>query len=38
LVDSFLSFASTYMVFAITLGLAAACARGLESGGDAYRI
>jgi O-antigen ligase len=38
LVDSFLSFAPMYVLFAITLGLAAACARGLESEGDAHRV
>jgi O-antigen ligase len=37
LVDSFLSFAPMYIVFAMTLGLAAACARGLERD-DAHRV
>jgi hypothetical protein len=38
LVDSFLSFGPTYVTFAITLGLAAACARGAESGAHAHRV
>jgi hypothetical protein len=38
LVDSFLSFAPTYMLFSLTLGLAAACARGVETCADAHRI
>jgi O-Antigen ligase len=37
-VDSFLSFAATYIVFSITLGLAVACARGRESWPDAHRV
>jgi O-Antigen ligase len=38
LVDSFLAFAPTYMLFSLTLGLAAACARGVETCADAHRI
>jgi hypothetical protein len=38
LVDSFLSFAPMYVLFAITLGLAAACASGPENEGDAHRV
>lgn len=38
LVDSFLSFGPTYVLFALTLGCAAACARGLETHADAHRI
>jgi O-antigen ligase len=38
LVDSFLAFAPTYIVFSLTLGLAAACARGVETCADAHRI
>jgi O-antigen ligase len=37
-VDSFLSFAPTYVLFSLTLGSAVACARGLESGADANRL
>ncbi len=37
-VDSFLSFAPTYILFSLTLGLAVACARGEEIGPDAHRI
>ena len=37
-VDSFLSFAPTYILFSLTLGLAAACARGVETCADAHRI
>jgi hypothetical protein len=37
-VDSFLSFAPTYVLFSLTLGSAVACARGLESGADANRV
>jgi len=38
LVDSFLSFGPTYVLFALTLGLACAEARGLEIGSDAHRV
>jgi O-Antigen ligase len=38
MVDSFLSFAPTYVLFALTLGLACAETRGLEIGSDAHRI
>jgi hypothetical protein len=34
-VDSFLSFAPTYVLFSLTLGCAVACARGVETGLDA---
>jgi hypothetical protein len=37
-VDSFLSFAPTYVLFALTLGCATACARRLEIGPDAHRV
>jgi hypothetical protein len=37
-VDSFLSFAPTYVLFSLTLGLAAAIARGVETGADAHRV
>ena len=37
-VDSFLSFAPTYVLFSLTLGCAAACARGLETSPDAHRV
>jgi len=37
-VDSFLSFAPTYVLFSLTLGCAAACARGLETSPDANRV
>ena len=37
-VDSFLSFAPTYIVFALILGYAVACARGTESWPDAHRV
>ena len=37
-VDSFLSFAPTYVLFSLTLGCAVACARGVESGLDANRV
>ena len=30
-VDSFLSFAPTYVLFSLTLGCASACARGVET-------
>jgi branched-subunit amino acid transport protein len=36
-VDSFLSFAPTYILFALTLGFAAALARGIEGTADAHR-
>jgi O-antigen ligase len=36
-VDSFLSFAPTYILFALTLGFAAA-ARGMEARTDAHRV
>ena len=38
LVDSFLAFAPIYVIFSLTLGLAAACARGVETCADAHRI
>jgi O-antigen ligase len=38
LVDSFLSFGPTYILFSLTLGLAVACARGLETHADAHRV
>ena len=38
LVDSFLEFAPIYVLFSLTLGLAAACARGVETGADAHRV
>jgi O-antigen ligase len=38
LVDSFLAFAPIYVLFATTLGLAAACARAAERGAHADRI
>jgi hypothetical protein len=38
LVDSFLSFAPMYVLFSLTLGLAAACARGVETCADAHRV
>jgi hypothetical protein len=38
LVDSFLSFAPTYILFALTLGFAAAVARGMETPADAHRV
>ena len=38
LVDSFLSFGPTYVLLALTLGFAVACARGVERGPDAHRI
>ena len=37
-VDSFLSFAPMYVLFALTLGCAVACARGAEEPVDAHRI
>ena len=37
-VDSFLSFAPTYVLFSLTLGCAVACARGLETWPDANRV
>jgi hypothetical protein len=37
-VDSFLSFAPTYILFALTLGYAAALARGTETPPDAHRV
>jgi hypothetical protein len=37
-VDSFLSFAPTYVLFALTLGCAVACARDMESWPDANRV
>ena len=37
-VDSFLSFAPTYVLFSLTLGCAVACARGVETGLDAHRV
>lgn len=37
-VDSFLSFAPTYVLFAMTLGLACARPHAMEIGSDAYRV
>jgi hypothetical protein len=37
-VDSFLSFAPTYVLFSLTLGCAVACARGMETWPDANRV
>jgi O-Antigen ligase len=37
-VDSFVSFAPTYVLFSLTLGCAVACARGVESRLDANRV
>jgi len=37
-VDSFLAFAPIYVIFSLTLGLAAACARGVETCADAHRL
>jgi hypothetical protein len=37
-VDSFLSFAPTYVLFSLTLGCAVACARGMETRPDAHRV
>ena len=37
-VDSFLSFAPTYVLFSLTLGCAVACARGMEIWPDANRV
>src|SRR5262249_15046271 len=37
-VDSFLSFAPTYVLFSLTLGYAAALARGAETRPDAHRV
>ena len=37
-VDSFLSFAPTYVLFSLTLGCAVACARGMETWPDANRL
>jgi O-antigen ligase/polysaccharide polymerase Wzy-like membrane protein len=37
-VDSFLSFAPTYVLFSLTLGCAVACARGVENRLDAHRV
>jgi O-antigen ligase len=37
-VDSFLSFAPTYVLFSLTLGCAVACAHGLETWPDANRV
>jgi len=37
-VDSFLSFAPTYILFALTLGFAAAVVRGGEISADAHRV
>jgi hypothetical protein len=37
-VDSFVSFAPTYILFSLTLGLAVACARGRETWPDAHRV
>src|SRR5262249_34528640 len=37
-VDSFLSFAPTYVLFAVTLGLACAAPHASEIGSDAHRV
>ena len=37
-VDSFVSFAPTYVLFSLTLGCAAVCARGMEKSPDANRV
>jgi O-antigen ligase len=37
-VDSFLSFAPTYVLFSLTLGCAAACVRRVETRPDAHRV
>jgi hypothetical protein len=39
-VDSFLSFGPTYVLFALTLGFAVACARGLaaDTEANAHRV
>jgi hypothetical protein len=37
-VDSFLSFAPTYVLFSLILGCAVACARGMETWPDAHRL
>jgi O-Antigen ligase len=37
-VDSFLSFAPTYVLFSLTFGCAVACARGMETWPDANRV
>ena len=37
-VDSFLSFAPTYVLFSLTLACAVACSRGAETGLDAHRV
>src|SRR5262249_30710936 len=37
-VDSFVSFAPTYVLFSLTLGYAVACANGVESRLDAHRV
>jgi len=37
-VDSFLSFAPTYVLFSLTLGCAVACRRGMETWPDANRV
>ncbi len=37
-VDSFLSFAPTYVLFSLTLGCAVACANGAERWPDAHRV
>jgi O-antigen ligase len=37
-VDSFLSFAPTYVLFSLTLGCAVVCARGAEIRSDANRV
>ena len=38
LVDSFLSFAPIYVLFALTLGVPSPCARGVETSADAHRV
>jgi len=37
-IDSFLSFAPTYILFSLTLGFAAAVGRGVETAADAHRV
>ena len=38
MVDAFLEFTPIYTMFSLTLGLAAACARGVERRADAHRV
>jgi hypothetical protein len=37
-VDSFISFAPTYVLFSLTLGCVVACGRGMETWPDANRV